>query len=301
MGKRLDIEYCRSCEDIYATYANVWLCFNVVSGESSHVSQRTFNCPRCGCLIERYSGFIEALEKRDSSEFIDSALAEIGDLSRDALSLLRSLLTKFSVPSFASYITRLPGDAFDELYKKRYVDLTDSDTLSFAVLNAHKLSLMDNVELLEKMAHQREFILHPEYLKLDRKHSERRKARTEALVNDFTDVEKDKLVTSFEGRCALTGKDVPLHFDHVIPLAVGHGGTTLSNMLPIWQRINSSKGTKNIFEWYEEAGDRFEVLPELFEKAIEYLADLNDMSVQEYRDYVYDCHANPNDILTEVI
>lgn len=34
-------------------------------------------------------------------------------------------------------------------------------------------------------------------------------------------------------------------------------------------------------------------------QAIEYLADLNDMTVEEYRDYINDCHANPNDILTK--
>lgn len=139
------------------------------------------------------------------------------------------------------------------------------------------------------------------YHEQSNKHSVRRQARRDALINDFSTDQEKATLSYFNGRCALTGKDVPLHVDHVLPLAVGHGGTTLSNMLPIGQRLNSSKGAKNIFEWYEENGDRFDVVPELFAKAIEYLAELNEMTTQDYRDYVYECHANPNDILTEAI
>ncbi len=143
-------------------------------------------------------------------------------------------------------------------------------------------------------------ILRRESFGKNKEHNLLRIKREKALINDLSTSDKVLISGRFGERCALTGKAVPIQFDHVIPVSSGHGGTTLSNMLPIWQRINSSKGAKNIFEWYEENGDRFEVLPELFDQAIEYLADLNEMTAEEYRDYVYECHANPIDYLTEV-
>lgn len=302
MSKRLDVEYCKNCEDISAFYPQVWLAFENVSGETIYADEKTFECPRCYTTIERYKGFIEALEKRDSPEYLESVLEDVTDLSIKGLETLCILFGNFTVPSFATHFTGTPGEGMEELIKKRYIDtVTSTGSRSFAVLNAYKLGLLNNVPLLEKMGNQQGFIWYPEYRKVDSKHTSRRKARKESLVDDFTDQQRSKMFSSFGSKCALTGKDVPLHVDHVMPLAIGHGGTTASNMLPIWQRINSSKGAKNIFEWYEENGDRFEVLPELFDKAIEYLADLNEMTTHEYRDYVYECHANPNDILTEVI
>lgn len=301
MSKRLDIEYCKNCEDVYASYANVWLCFENLAGESIYPKDTTFNCPRCGCLIARFKGFIEVLEKRDSPSFVDDVIAEISDLSDGSLSLLRAFLTNFTVPSFAVHFTGTPGANINELVKKRYLEVNKTQNGYFGILNAYKLGLFDNEEILLKMNVQSGFIQYPMPFKTNDASGKRRKARSEALINDFTDEDKAALLTRFNGVCALTGKDVTIQIDHVIPLAIGHGGTTKANMLPIWQRINSSKGAKNIFEWYEENGERFEVCPRRFYEAIEYLAELNDMTSDEYRDYVYECHANPNDILTEAI
>lgn len=128
----------------------------------------------------------------------------------------------------------------------------------------------------------------------------KRRARISSLPDDFTLLEKDATY-SFFGGCALTGKTEDIHWDHVIPLSIGHGGTTASNMIPLVSSVNISKSVSNIFEWYEENGARLGLMPELFAKAIEYLAELNSMSTQEYREYVYECHANPNDNSTEAI
>src|SRR5699024_8010350 len=155
----------------------------------------------------------------------------------------------------------------------------------------------------EKSFRRKNFLANDFFIKgsKDRESSRRRLVRLRALIDDFTSEEREEVLRKFDGKCALTGLDVPIHLDHVIPIAIGHGGTTKSNMLPIWHRINSSKSDRNIFEWYEESGGRFEVSPGLFEKAIEYLAELNEMTVEEYRNYVYECHANPNDNLMEVM
>lgn len=299
MEKKLDIEYCKYCEDVYATRPTAWLLFEEFSGETLNSSDIIFNCPRCNCNIRRYEGYLEALKRRESVSFIESVLTDITDLSEESLKDLEDLLNYFSVPSFAVV---LDGDVFhrlSELSRKRYVTVERSMNYSIVTLNAFKLGLLDNKPLLLEMSHQRSFITNPEYIAKDNRHSLRRLARLDALVNDFTDEDKSELLRRFDGKCALTGKVVPLHFDHVIPIAIGHGGTTKSNMLPIWQRINSSKCDRNIFEWYEENGDRFDVCPKRFEAAIEYLAELNGMTTAEYRDYVNDCHANPNDVLTK--
>lgn len=60
-------------------------------------------------------------------------------------------------------------------------------------------------------------------------------------------------------------------------------------MLPIWDSINSSKHDSNVFEWYKVKGDRFEIKEELFINAMTYIAELNDMTFDEYKDYVYEC------------
>lgn len=301
MDRNLDVEYCKNCDDIYATNASIWLLFGDYGGETTSSNKEIFNCPRCNLPILRYDGYLEALKRQDSTEFVDELLSNITDLSDDSLSVLQVLITNFAVPSFA---TILKGDSLHimtELERKRYVKAEVASERTVVTLNAFKLGLMDSKPILMEMAYQRNFINYPEYLSNKDTHYLRRKERINSLVNDFTECDKDYVLTYFDGKCALTGKDVPIHFDHVIPVAIGHGGTTKANMLPIWQRINSSKGARNIFEWFEEKGEEYSVCPSLFEKAIEYLASLNEMTVEEYRGYVYECHANPNDNLTEVM
>ena len=100
----------------------------------------------------------------------------------------------------------------------------------------------------------------------------------------------------FDRRCALTG-ETDITEEHAIPLSIGHGGTIHGNMWPLCKRLNSSKYNKNIFEWFEANRQRFELSQAKFDRLIEWLAAANDMTVEEYRDFVYWCHANPNDVL----
>lgn len=299
MEEKLDVEYCRNCEDIYATNATIWLLFGNYEGETTRSGDDVSMCPRCYLPIRRYHGYLDALNLRETSGFIDSKLEGINDLSDSSKDTLRVVLENFSVPSFAVVFKGDTRKLVEELERKRYVISESTNDHTVVTLNAHKLELLDNEPLLLKMVHQRSFIINPEYIRDKNVGGKRRLARLEILPHDFTEEDKDTLLRKFDGKCALTGKDVPIHFDHVIPVAIGHGGTVKGNMLPIWQRINSSKSDRNIFEWYEENGDRFDVCPKRFEAAIEYLAELNGMSVEEYRDYVNDCHANPNDVLTK--
>jgi hypothetical protein len=121
---------------------------------------------------------------------------------------------------------------------------------------------------------------------------QRRRARRLALVGDFN-MEQKHLTFEYFGGCALTGVTGDIHWDHVIPIAVGHGGTTYGNMIPLRGDLNKSKGDKNIFEWFEANRQRFNLDQERFDRLIEWLGKANDMTTEEYRQCVYWCHDNP--------
>jgi hypothetical protein len=129
--------------------------------------------------------------------------------------------------------------------------------------------------------------------------TERRRARKQSLPDDFT--EDQMLETlNFFGGCALTGAIDSLHWDHAIPLATGFGGTTFGNMIPLRGDLNMSKSDANIFEWFDANKERFNLSQERFYLLIEWLADVNDMTTEEYRSYVYWCFDNKRDISNEI-
>lgn len=137
----------------------------------------------------------------------------------------------------------------------------------------------------------------PEKAKASRKlRVQRRRARKLSLPEDLTVQEQEYMENYFGKGCALTG-DPDACLDHVIPLATGRGGTTLTNVLPLRSDLNSSKHSANIFEWFEANRERFDLPQYKFDIAIEYVASLNRMAPEEYREYVYECHANPKEEL----
>lgn len=122
----------------------------------------------------------------------------------------------------------------------------------------------------------------------------RRRAHQRLLESNFPYSEQEEVLITFDG-CALTGsKDI--HWDHVIPLSTGHGGTTFKNMIPLRSDLNLSKGTRNIFEWFEVNRQRFELSQDKFDYLIAWLGKANNMTVEEYSNYVNWCHANKRSI-----
>jgi hypothetical protein len=130
---------------------------------------------------------------------------------------------------------------------------------------------------------------------------QRRRAQKSVLPDDLTTTQMEAILKHFGG-CALTKSSENINWEHALPLAIGHGGTTYGNMYPMSERLNFSKGKKNIFEWFVANRDRFGLKQAKFDALIEYLANINEMTIDEYRDYVYWCHANPRTIeeLTEL-
>jgi hypothetical protein len=120
--------------------------------------------------------------------------------------------------------------------------------------------------------------------------AERRRARKKALPDDFTE-EQLMETLNFFGGCALTGEMDSLHWDHVIPLATNMGGTTFGNMIPLRGDLNTSKNDANIFEWFERNKERFNLSQSNFDRLVEWLANVNGVSVEAYRDYVHGCFA----------
>jgi hypothetical protein len=124
-------------------------------------------------------------------------------------------------------------------------------------------------------------------------HDQNRRARKRALLNDLT-AEQTKTIYDYFGGCALTGGTSDTHWDHAIPLTTNYGGTTYCNMVPLRGDLNMSKQDANIFEWFTVAKQRFNLEQERFDRLIEWLGKANGMTVEEYRDYVYECHTNTN-------
>lgn len=124
-----------------------------------------------------------------------------------------------------------------------------------------------------------------------KRHYHLRLARKRSLPDDLTAAQLAFTLCEFNDMCFITG-DRNTHLDHVIPLAVGHGGTTYGNMIPLRADLNLSKNDKNIFEWFEANRQRFELSQERFDEGIAWLATANAMTVEEYRNHVYWCHEN---------
>jgi len=126
--------------------------------------------------------------------------------------------------------------------------------------------------------------------------TQKRRARKRSLPNDLTIDQQSKILSTFNGGCALTRDITDIHWDHVIPLSTGHGGTSYRNMIPLYGRLNESKQGSNIFEWFTANREHFNLEQARFDALIEYLAEINEMTVDEYRQFVYWCHENPREI-----
>jgi hypothetical protein len=123
----------------------------------------------------------------------------------------------------------------------------------------------------------------------------RRRARKAALPDDFTLQQMDETLAYFDGGCALTGDTDNVHWDHVIPISLGLGGTTSSNMIPLRGDINQSKNSSNIFEWFDRNKSRFNLSQGSFDKLIAFIAEKNGMSEEDYRSFYFAQFEENND------
>lgn len=128
----------------------------------------------------------------------------------------------------------------------------------------------------------------------DAQKAKRQKQRTLERNLTFAWAKKDieSVKAQFDGKCPLTGS-TDIHYDHFIPLGIGHGGTYNGNMIPLDGRLNESKQAKNPFEWVKTRDD---VDINDFNKVVDYLAELNGLTAEEFRSFVYWCFDNKRSV-----
>lgn len=116
-----------------------------------------------------------------------------------------------------------------------------------------------------------------------------RSAKIKELPNTLTSEELAAIMKRFGNRCALTGSE-DIELDHFIAVSTGYGGTTLQNIIPLDSWLNVSKKDNNPFEWVKNKHISEKINSEKFDELISYLAELNSMTVDEYRHFVYECY-----------
>lgn len=125
----------------------------------------------------------------------------------------------------------------------------------------------------------------------------KRAARKRGLPDTLTETQQTQILRKYEYSCALTGEE--WSWDHAIPLASGHGGTTYENMYPLRNDLNNSKNDRNLFDWFYANKEHHNLPQAKFDALIEYLAEINGMTVDEYEAHVRWCHDNPRKINEE--
>jgi hypothetical protein len=118
----------------------------------------------------------------------------------------------------------------------------------------------------------------------------RRRTRESKLNNDLTKEEKELIWQHFNNSCALTGSSENVSIDHVIPISTGYGGSTKGNIIPLRLDLNTSKCDKNIFVWFEDAKHIYGLSEDKFYSLIEWLSQINGMTIEEYKSFVCECH-----------
>ena len=114
-----------------------------------------------------------------------------------------------------------------------------------------------------------------------------RQAIRKNLLNSLTKQNIEEILKFFRNTCCITGK-TKIELDHFIPLSWGHGGSYFGNIIPLYPKLNRSKGNKNPFEWIKDLNAD----SKKWKKTIEYLSKQNNLKVTEFRDYVYWCEKN---------
>ncbi|UKS30223.1 hypothetical protein LOZ80_15285 [Paenibacillus sp. HWE-109] len=113
------------------------------------------------------------------------------------------------------------------------------------------------------------------------------------LTLQWSDEIRRDMKDMFGTLCALTQRISRLDDDHFIAIATGHGGTYLGNIIPLSQSVNCSKNDANPFEWIRT---RTDIDANRFADVVAYLADLNGLTFDEYRQFVDWCYANSRTI-----
>ncbi|MEC3596912.1 hypothetical protein P4159_05710 [Bacillus thuringiensis] len=121
-----------------------------------------------------------------------------------------------------------------------------------------------------------------------------RRARKRLLPSTLTNSQNKNMLISQNNACILATTSFDLHLEHFIPVSIGYGGTTYENCYYMEGSLNLSKNASNPFEWIKtqpsEYQDRFHSI------LVPMLAARNEMTVEEFTEYVNWCFDNPRTI-----
>lgn len=106
-----------------------------------------------------------------------------------------------------------------------------------------------------------------------------------------TDEDIDKYIEELDGKCSLTGSE-DRHIEHFVPVSWGHYGTVKGNLYLLKPLLNFSKGAQNPFEWFKYAETEFGLDRNKFNGLVAKLAELNGLTTEQFRSFVYWCDAN---------
>lgn len=116
----------------------------------------------------------------------------------------------------------------------------------------------------------------------------RRRTREKSLPTELKTSELTEIISKFGNKCAISGNPAE-HLDHFIPVSTGHGGTVYGNLIPLTAFLNLSKNGRNPFIWAETLN---QIEKENFNLVIIYLSEINGLTVEEYREFVFWCFKN---------
>ena len=116
---------------------------------------------------------------------------------------------------------------------------------------------------------------------------QKRRAKRKSLPSTLSIKQKEHLPELQNHKCIISGITDNLHLEHFIPISWGVGGTTFENCYYLEGSLNISKGNRNPFEWIKTQPTEYQ--SNFHNKLVPMLAERNNMSVEEFTDYVYQC------------
>ncbi len=117
--------------------------------------------------------------------------------------------------------------------------------------------------------------------------SQRRRTREKKLEDTLTGKEWADTLEYFNNTCSVCDSQKNIQLDHWIPISWGQIGNIKENVVPLCKFHNMSKKNRNPNKWITVVDDLIE---EKINKVYEYLADLNQFSVDEYKVFIDLCY-----------
>lgn len=125
-----------------------------------------------------------------------------------------------------------------------------------------------------------------------RYHTKKWRTNQYSLPFILTIEEEQEIIDLYQNSCSLTRMKENAAMEHFIPLSWGHGGTYKGNLYLLNGTLNLSKKNKNPFKWIETNNYQDIIDMSEWDKLIQRLATENNMTVAEFREFVYWCEAN---------